>query len=83
MKKVGLLWMGLCLFCFGLYSVKADNITYKKLDDINFNLTVDGKKESNYVTMFYLDNRLAYCIEPGKDITSKIYDSFPDWSKQS
>lgn len=81
MKKVGLILIGICLFYFGLNSVKAETITYKRLDNINFNLTVDGQKESNHVTMFYLDDRLAYCIEPGKDITTKIYDSYPDWSK--
>ncbi len=80
-KKIILLCLGVFIFISGNTLVKADNITYKKLDGIYFNLKVNDKVESNYVTMFYLDDRLAYCIEPGKDITTSNYDAFTDWSK--
>ena len=83
MKKVGLIIISVCLFICCLYSVKADDIKYKRLEGIYFNLTVDGKFESNHVTMFYLGNRLAYCIEPGKDINTKSYDSYKGWDVTS
>ena len=81
MKKLSLLTLGFILFSFGISFVKAETITYKKLDNIYFNMTVDGVNSSNGVTMFYLDGRLAYCIEPGVAINTKTYDSTNDWSK--
>ena len=75
MKKFCLVILSVCLFIFSLNCVKADDISYKRLNNIYFNLTVDGKFESNHVTMFILDGRLAYCIEPGKDINTKYYEA--------
>ena len=66
MKKFFLAGLGVCLFITSLCNVRADNISYKRLDNIYYNLTVNGKFESNHVTMFYLADRLAYCIEPGR-----------------
>ncbi len=83
MKKFLLVILSVCLFGFGFSYVSADDISYKRLNNIYFNLTVDGKFESNHVTMFILDGRLAYCIEPGKDINTKYYDAFRDWSVSS
>jgi len=81
MKKLSLIIMSVCIFLFSLGSVSAENISYKRLQNIYYNLTVDGKTKSNYVTAFILGNRLAYCIEPGKDITTQTYDTYKDWSK--
>lgn len=81
MKKVFLAGLSVCVFLSYLCNVRAEDISYKRLDNIYYNLTVDGKFESNHVTMFYLADRLAYCIEPGKEITTKVYDSYKDWSK--
>ena len=81
MKKLSLIILSVCIFVFSLGSVRAETISYKRLPNIYFNLTVDGKAESNHVTAFILGNRLAYCIEPGKDITTKTYDTYKDWSK--
>ena len=83
MKKIWLICFSLCLLGLGLTSVKAENITYQRINNTYYNLKVDGKTLSNHVTKFFLDGRLAYCIEPGKDITTSIYDSYPDWSKTS
>lgn len=79
MKKIAVLILGIILFSLSVERAKAETITYKRLDNIYFNLKVDGKTSSNHVTMFYLDDRLAYCIEPGKDITTKTYNSKPNW----
>lgn len=81
MKKVFLAGLSVCIFISYLCNVQAEDISYKRLNNIYYNLTVDGKFESNHVTMFYLADRLAYCIEPGKEITTKVYDSYKDWSK--
>ncbi len=81
MKKLSLIILSVCLVTLSICNVKAENITYKRLGNIYYNLTVDGKTQSNYVTAFYLGNRLAYCIEPGKEIATKTYDAYKDWSK--
>ena len=60
--------------------VLAANISYERINNAYYNLTVNGKKESNHVTKFILDGRLAYCIEPGADITTRVYDSNSNWS---
>ncbi len=75
-----IIFLGLCMFGILCTQVKADNISYKRLDNIYYNLTVDGNRLSNHVTAFYLDNRLAYCIEPGKAIITREYESSSDWS---
>lgn len=71
------------MFGFSMNTALAETISYKRLDGIYFNLKVDGVSSSNHVTMFYLDNRLAYCIEPGADINTSTYNSTNDWSKVS
>ncbi len=80
MKKFRVLILGIILFVLSVEGIKAETISYKRLDNIYFNLTVDGRTTSNHVTMFYLDDRLAYCIEPGKDITTKVYNALPNWN---
>ena len=81
MKKFRVLILGIILFVLSVEEIKAEAISYKRLDNIYFNLTVDGRTTSNHVTMFYLDDRLAYCIEPGKDITTKVYNALPNWNE--
>jgi len=81
MKKIWLLIFSVCIFAVGLGGVRAESISYKPLHNIYYNLTVDGKTTSNKVTAFYLGNRLAYCIEPGKEIKTSNYDTYKDWSK--
>ncbi|MBR3362878.1 MAG: thioester domain-containing protein [Bacilli bacterium] len=80
MKKIFLLVLGISFF--GLFSgnVFAANISYERIGDAYYNLTVNGKYESNHVTKFILDGRLAYCIEPGADITTRVYDSNENWN---
>lgn len=81
-KLTLLLFSSLVVFAF-TSSVKAEKITYKKIDGVYYNQLVDGKWQSNYVTMFYLDNALAYCIEPGVAINTSEYNSSKDWSQTS
>ena len=80
-KKITLLlFSSLVIFAF-TSSVKAEKISYKKIDGVYYNQLVNGKWESNYVTMFYLDGILAYCIEPGVSINTSEYNSSNDWSQ--
>ena len=81
MKKIFVVALGIIMCTLSVNIVKAETISYKRLDNIYFNLNVDGVSSSNHVTMFYLDNRLAYCIEPGAAINTKTYNSTSDWSK--
>ena len=64
MKKICMIFLG--IIAFGVFNgaVKADNISYKRLDNIYFNLNVDGISSSNHVTMFYLDGRLLIALNP-------------------
>lgn len=79
MKKIFLVIMGFLLWGVFSSDVSAETISYKKLDNIYFNLKVNGNSSSNYVTMFYLDNRLAYCIDPGVEINTRVYNSSNNW----
>lgn len=67
-----------------LKSVRAEeaNISYQRLDGIYYNLNINGIVDSNHVTSFHLDGRIAYCIEPGVEISTKVYD-IGDWSVTS
>lgn len=77
MKKI--VFLLFVLFLFSNVSALESNISYHRLEGIYFNLTVDGNILSNHVTSFYLDDRLAYCIEPGLEINTRIYNN-TDWS---
>lgn len=79
MKKLGTIILGIILFTTFKYQVHAENITYQRLNDIYYNLTVDGKTQKNHVTKFFLDGRLAYCIDPGAPINTKTYNSSNNW----
>ncbi len=79
MKKY--LFVLLLSFVFTMrVSASEANISYQRLDGIYFNITVDGNFQSNHVTSFHLDDRIAYCIEPGTAIDTKVYDVNYDWS---
>ncbi len=79
MKKLFLVTLGIGLFMLFDESVLAANISYERINDAYYNLTVNGKHESNHVTKFILDGRLAYCIEPGADITTREYEANSNW----
>lgn len=56
-------------------------ISYVKLNNIYYNLNINGNIQSNGVTMFKLDDKIAYCIEPGVEINQKYYDIATDWNQ--
>ena len=60
-------------------SAEEVSITYKRLDGIYYNQKINGELRSNMVTMFIMGDRIAYCIEPGVDITEKWYEVSRDW----
>ena len=70
----------LSIFCFGNARAMEANISYQRLDGIYFNITVNGNFQSNHVTSFHLNDRIAYCIEPGLEINTRVYDVNYDWS---
>lgn len=75
-----LLFLSICLI--PNYNARAEEvrITYNKLNGIAYNQTVDGKFKTNIVTMFQMGDRIAYCVEPGVEITDNYYDIYDDWS---
>lgn len=53
------------------------NITYQRIDNVYFYLTNNstGAVDTNHVTKFFLNGKLAYCIEPMVDINTRVYNS--------
>lgn len=80
MKKI--VFLLLVVFAFDKVLAQEVDISYRRLDGIYFNLTVNDSFLSNHVTSFYFGDRLAYCIEPGVEINTSIYDT-ADWSVTS
>ncbi len=80
-KKFIILFLGLSVIYLFTSSVSAEKISYKKINGVYYNQVVNGNIKSNYVTMFYFGPTLAYCIEPGVDITTSDYNSSKDWSQ--
>ena len=60
-------------------------ITYERMNNTYFYLQdkTTGKVDTNHVTKFYMNNKIAYCIEPMVDINGKIYSSTTDWNVTS
>lgn len=83
MKKLFVLLLLLSVILRPNYNVQAEEvrITYNKLKGIAYNQKIDGKLKSNTVTMFQMGDRIAYCVEPGVEITDNYYDIYTDWSK--
>lgn len=83
MKKLFVLLLLLSVIFKPNYNVQAEEvrITYNKLKGIAYNQKIDGKLKSNTVTMFQMGDRIAYCVEPGVEITNNYYDIYTDWSK--
>lgn len=77
MKKLFLLFFTVFMLVKPVFAEEA-KITYKRLPGIYFNQRINGNLESNNVTMFYLNERIAYCIEPGASINEHYYDK-ADW----
>lgn len=83
MRKFSFVLLVLSLF-YCIFPVKAleAQISYQRLDGIYYNITVSGDFQSNHVTSFHLNDRIAYCIEPGVEINTRLYD-LGDWSSIS
>lgn len=82
MKKFLALLLFLSICFIPKYNVQAEEvrITYNKLNGIAYNRTLDGKFKTNIATMFQMGDRIAYCVEPGVEITDNYYDIYDDWS---
>ena len=65
------------IFCiFTIKNVKAETLEMRYQNDIYYvHVNDDGTGYSSYqLAMFYVDGKLAYCVEPGLAIYSKKYD---------
>ena len=82
MKKLFtlLLFLSICLIPNSNVRAEEVRITYNKLNGIAYNQTLDGKFKTNIATMFQMGDRIAYCVEPGVEITDNYYDIYDDWS---
>ncbi len=59
------------------------NITYERINGVYFYQKdkSSGETDSNHVTKFLLNGKVAYCIEPLTPINTKVYDSSGDWTQ--
>ena len=82
MKKIFALLLLLFISLTPNFNVSAEEvrIKYNKLHGIAYNMKVNGKYMTNTVTMFQMGDRIAYCIEPGVEITDNYYNTYTDWS---
>ncbi len=81
MKKFVYAVMFLSLFvCIRPVYAEETKITYNKLQGIAYNQKINGELKSNIVTFFQMQDRVAYCIEPGVAINEKLYEIHTDWS---
>lgn len=82
MKKIFavLLFLSICLIPHFNVQAEEVRIKYNKLHGIAYNRTLDGKFKTNIATMFQMGDRIAYCIEPGVEITNNYYDIYTDWN---
>lgn len=82
MKKIFTLLLLLFISLTPNFNVRAEEvrIKYNKLHGIAYNMKVNGKYMTNTVTMFQMGDRIAYCIEPGVEITDNYYNTYTDWS---
>ena len=57
-------------------------ITYQRIDGVYFYLQnkTTGQVDTNHVTKFFMNGKIAYCIEPMVDINDKIFSSTTDWN---
>ncbi len=76
-----LLFLSMFITCLKTTYAQEAKISYVKLNNIYYNLNINENIQSNGVTMFKLDDRIAYCIEPGVEINQKYYDISSDWSQ--
>lgn len=80
MKKLLLLLLSLSFIMPNNVYAEEVRIKYNNLDGIVYNMKLGGKVKSNTVSMFQMGDRIAYCIEPGVEITNNYYDIYTDWS---
>ncbi len=80
MKKV--IFVLLFCLCFFTSSVSAQesSIQYRRINGIYYNQKINGKWDSHHANIFQMNDRVAYCIEPGVPIDTKVYDITYDWS---
>jgi len=81
MKKI--LFTLILLLAFSGAEAKTNDttFTFNNLYDYYYEIEGGGMYLSNYTTMFMANGKVAYCIEPGVDVTTSIYDSNTDFSK--
>lgn len=53
-------------------------IEFNNLTNYYYEIKGSNMYLSNYTTMFYANGKIAYCIEPGVNITTHTYDSSSD-----
>ena len=85
-KRVLILFLGICLYFSYNIVVKADTNTLSKniVDGIYANtILTNGEEHYYYLDIYKMGDKTVYCIEPGTDITESIYYDTSDLSSLS
>jgi len=81
MKKILFTLIILCLFSGAEAKENDTTLTFNNLYDYYYEIEGGEIYLSNYTSMFLVNGKIAYCIEPGVGITTSTYDSYTDFSK--
>lgn len=81
--RLGLVAVLLIIVCCGNYVNAGMNdsvIEKNRMDNVYAVATVEGVTRIFYLNMYEMNDRIAYCIDLGVDITTSIYHSTSDFS---
>ncbi len=80
-KLMSLFLFGICsLFLMGAVDVSAATLVQEEIDDVYYTRRGGGKPymSAQYNT-YTMDGQIVYCIEPGVDITTHLYEGKEGW----
>lgn len=82
MKKIKWLVLGVCLFLISVVHAASNDTTVRidYWDNVYGNFLIGDQYYWNQMGITYANDKLAYCLEPGKWITESTYDSYTDFN---
>lgn len=82
MKKIKWLILGMCFFMISVVNAATNDTTVRVeyWNNVYGNFLIEDKFYWNQMGITYANDKLAYCLEPGKWITESIYDSYTDFN---
>lgn len=80
-KIMTLFLFGICsLFLMGATNVSASELVQEKVPNVYYTRRGNGKPyQSAQYTLYSMDGKVVYCIEPGTSITTNLYEGNEGW----